>query len=60
MLLVLPLLVTIGLGALGFAVQAGLSSKAGSLFLAVFITWVVLALIAVLILIARLSQRMRS
>jgi hypothetical protein len=63
-LLVMPLLVMMGLSALGFATQIGMvsqadrvaSGEAGGLLLTVFVLWAVLVLVAVLGLIAWLVR----
>jgi uncharacterized membrane protein len=62
-LLVLPLLVMVGLSALGLAagmlapMDRMMNGKAGWMLLAIFVVWVVLVVGAVLLLIARLSRR---
>lgn len=62
-LLVLPLLVVVGLGAFGLAagmiapMDRLMNAKALWVLLAVFIVWVVLVIAAVLLLVSRLSRR---
>jgi hypothetical protein len=57
-LLVLPLLTVFGLSALGVVAQSGPDHD--GLLLLVFSVWVLVALAVVLILVARVSRRMRS
>ena len=65
-LLVLPLLVMVGLSALGLAagmlvpMDRMVNGNAVWVLLAVFIVWVVLVIAAVLLLVSRLSRKTRS